>query len=1094
MLYLKETECSILRIGEYAMFVKLMMSAGLGAFLSIASAASPQDGYIWRVSDHGNNYGNAGNQNYYNALIGAVPVRNGGVLRMAPGLNNSAFLPTRGSAMNVHSQDRFGGIDFTNTCWVLWYWSSSIKMNMVGARPFINSDEPVYGGRIGLRLQIYGEATNTLVKTGGGNLTLDQLPIANFASVEVSDGMLATTSTLASVITECPVVLNGGGLSYKPSLADGGAASAALASGGITASGLFGSLAAARGENDSLTLNVGTLVLEDGALFSIDHSGSLGTGEKVLSSGRAEGDEAGSLVVRDTSSPGMPFAFASYSADGGFAPKTGSGDVSASGSIMLVNTAAADGFTSGDAVDFGTSRGIIWKSSPAVTVEMKTPVAGSAGVIFAGRYDEAAPSSLAFSDGTYCSWSGGTVFAGVRAVMRGVKPFPDDKPVEIVGLKRYGSSSLFFESDLKPENDFLLSGSGYKGEGAAYAAAGADVEFAGRVTLRGSAVFGGEEESCFSFANPVSGDGDFELRSGAAVFENANAYGKTLVTGGMLTLTGSGAFGAGDVRHVAGDIVFDGAEAEIGNTILSTGGTVRLVDNSTVGLLGAGTVLANLAVESGSALEISGHVTVKGLELPEGAAIKGVDGTLEINCTDDLEITGTLAAGATGGLTLCKSGSGTLTIPCDAVLSELIVKEGAVRFSAGEESHVVSVGTLRPVAGGRIDLNGCSLSAGTLSGAGVIGNDSTDGGVVAVTGETSFKGVLNGNATLQAAGDMEIATLSGADISLQSGITRLAVFDYAIPASGLLYHLDASETDAIVADDNGFVTNWTAVAGTVSCFYWDAAITNDKWRAQSGPVLKEDGINGKPALWFNGPQGLRSAEKCTAKTVIMVARYGGWYCNSQGLWGMYETDSGVRYDGVKKLQCYGYFPFGSTFHFNGKDLSRTVARYWSDDLSPSVVSFAFDEKKTDGGDKNYNCLNLYNINRGGKHYIGEVMAYDRTLSNEELLEIENYLSAKWLTGIPLIKDASAATVGSVAVSAGADGKVTPAEVTGTVKLAPSATLTVKGTPSKTSQTVLTVDGDVTGDFASSDRLAGLYLTRAGNIWRYKYDGMTIIIK
>ena len=643
---------------------------------ALGGSGVPVDSYtfvVGAVGSYGNN--NCGYDSYGRVLF-KNRVANGGVMHMAPG-RTSATANDCGFPFNVGDLN-IGGLDFSNTCWVVYCYSGNIKAMNFGMRePFVNCDEMIKGGRIGPRLQIQGRDNNIFRKTGGGNLTLDDNPLARFRRVCVDDGLLATTSTAASVITECPVALRGGGVSYKPNPVSGSAAAATMATGGFSSESPCGSLAVAKGVNDTLSLTIGEVSMADGALLSIDHTGGLGSTEKIISSGRAEGDEPGTLVARDVTTG--QYAFLEYSAADGFTPKASSGNVQ-SGAALLLNAQAVAGFTGGAAVDFGSSRGIVWKANTAATVDVKTAISGSGGVTFAGRRDASNPAALAFYDGDWCGWTGGTLLAGVRAVMRGASPFPTDAPVEVVGGRRYGSSSIYFESTLAPANGFIVSGSGENGEGAVYAAADASVSFAGTVTVTNVAVFGGESGSSYAFAQPIEGDGTFELKSGAATFSRDNRHAVTHVKGGVLTLAGAGTYG-GELRQSGGSVVFDASSAVVTGNVHSTGGTVSIVNGSTVTFAGSGEI-ASLDVAADCTVSISGRVKAKVLNLADGAMIAGAGGTLELYCASDVSLgTGSISGG--GSLTIVKSGPGTLTLPCGFATGCSPSMPSAAAFASG---------------------------------------------------------------------------------------------------------------------------------------------------------------------------------------------------------------------------------------------------------------------------------------------------------------------------------------------------------------------------------------------------------------------------
>ena len=1296
---------------------------------ALGGSGVPVDGYTWTVGDavpaynnNGCGYNDAKRSLYYRLA------NNGGVIRMAPGYK-SATAKNVGFPYNM--DQNIGGIDFTNTCWVVYSFTADKAMNFGMREPFINCDEMTYGGHIGPRLQIQGRDNNCFRKTGGGNLTLDDKPLARFLCVYVDDGLLATTSTAASVITECPVVLRGGGVSYKPNPVSGGAAAATMATGGFASANLYGSLAVAKGSNDSLALTLGGVNVSAGGLLSFDHTGGLGVTEKVFSTGRAEGDEPGVIVARD-STTGL-YAFLEYSSANGFTPKSGSGNVR-SGAALLLNTASADGFTGGAAVDFGASRGVVWKANTAATVDVKTAISGSGGVVFAGRRDASSPAVLAFYDGDWCGWSGGTVLAGVRAIMRGATPFPTDAPVEVVGQRRYGSSSLYFESTLVPANDFVVSGSGENGEGVVYAAADAAVTFAGTLSVTNVAVFGGDAGSSYAFSNPIEGSGTLELKSGAATFSCDNHHAATHVTGGALTLTGTGTFG-GELRQSDGSVVFDASTAVVTGNVYSTGGTLSFANGSTTTLAGKGEI-ASLSVAAGCTVSISGRVKVNALNLADGASIVGAGGTLELYCASDVVLgSGSIAGG--NALTVVKSGPGILTLPCGfATGCNLSVPEGELKLASGNllvdatalvyhldatqtetvmtdaagavtnwvslvgngvsfvdtedagtalptsgvqtingkaavsftgsgytrlkanaslsqstvfmvvkpgtfpsysytelfgkfgydygvrasnnhthywtqnlstssftisdyrlggveivssataaaeafaaapvqvlrfrctspnagsafvpsiggftvptESHkkgfdgeigeviafsreltddetkgvenylaekwgvnengfhegvvriderpsTLSAGSMDLGMGGVLDIGGASVTVDSLTGRGTIDNNAVLGIGSITAGTADFSGVIGENALLTAGGDLALGS-TGGRVNVGSGTTTLSGYTYSIPQNGLLYHLDAAKPNSIVTNEAGGVTNWVSQSGSVASFLWREDWCVSGWNP-SPPTYALSAINGKPAVSCNGAQALGSSSSVSVRTLFIAAKPIRKQANMSCLWGRRSGDAGLRYNGNGNGLAYAYnelLGVGSCKRVNGvlqtNPLSDTVL-FDSTKLNPFVVVFAKDAAAA--ATAMNNALNLNANNRYGYHYFGEVIAYDRTLSNDEIVEIDNYLRKKWLTADPIAEQGVAPEVGGVVVTVDNAGKVVPAVVEGDLRLAEGASLSYTAAPVRQGATVLSVTGSVTGDFAEIARVKGMDTVREGNDWRLRCKGFFLIVR
>lgn len=325
---------------------------------------------------------------------------------------------------------------------------------------------------------------------------------------------------------------------------------------------------------------------------------------------------------------------------------------------------------------------------------------------------------------------------------------------------------------------------------------------------------------------------------------------------------------------------------------------------------------------------------------------------------------------------------------------------------------------------GRLDLQGRDLTLATLSGFGEILNSSDTAATLTVTGRCDFTGKIAANVKLAAAGgSLALDPAERMDILVGNDEITLSPCNYQVPTDGLCYWLDASLTSTLTFDDNGCVTNWQSRAdgSSVSKFYWAAdKVTSDK--VQNGwifdpPEYLATGLNGKPAIKSksanNAAQGgvyekgsaLLADSKTNTRTLFMVGSILShrWY--SSGIFGLYAADTGFRFNNpqgdnknndisVAYNGC-SYMRLGDVFRLNGVNgysgspgLSRQFVMGETFVLT-AMINGSYDRT-------GYNSFPGYFVNRSPEMYVSEVIAYDRVLSDEEIREIERYLTAKWI--------------------------------------------------------------------------------------------------
>lgn len=226
-------------------------------------------------------------------------------------------------------------------------------------------------------------------------------------------------------------------------------------------------------------------------------------------------------------------------------------------------------------------------------------------------------------------------------------------------------------------------------------------------------------------------------------------------------------------------------------------------------------------------------------------------------------------------------------------------------------------------------------------------------------------------------------------LTVDGGVVRLQ--DEAAPfLSGLSFLLDASDPGSMKISKDGTVTEWTEqLAG---------AVFRQTVPACPLPVYQAEGINGRPAVYFAGlTNRIATSTEFTQQTVFIVnqpegsPQYGGIWGGENAAQG---TDYGIRcvggnvWAGGTNLP-HNYFNTFEKYRINGvEDVRFTpgqphilcARRERTDKLTMPIALGSYFWPK----DRSY------------KGKIGEILAYNRFLTEAECQAVENYLSEKWL--------------------------------------------------------------------------------------------------
>ncbi len=459
------------------------------------------------------------------------------------------------------------------------------------------------------------------------------------------------------------------------------------------------------------------------------------------------------------------------------------------------------------------------------------------------------------------------------------------------------------------------------------------------------------------------------------------------------------------------------------------------------------------------------------------------------------------------------------------------------------------------------DLNGVDTTVAGLEGYGFVTNSSETAATLTVTDRNAFAGTVAGNVTLvdkSASTAANCALRDGASLVVDGGRTAFGPHGDMPVTNGIAYWLDATHPETVQTNADGRVTNWVCRAGTVASFsakpYWTTG-------SATGYTFTEPerydaaAFNGKPAVYFggnatDGTNQMISSSTATTRTLFLVCKCDGKTGGQQGFFtgpgesGMIVNAAGETYFVLRPYTSTTYHKYGFLLHVLGegdvyRDFTTTPNTTNYNVPHTFIISAQCDESSGAFGNfKNQPVWIGRGYHRGVHAWFGEVIGYDRLLSEAEVADVEAYLKNKWFTVGPaegavpaLAEDTSvslknggtldlggaAATVDSLYTDATGGSFVGDVTLTGTLTVdvqgaqAITSPLTVDGDLTLSDaevnflnytnieperwQTFLTATGTATGDFAR-DNLTGPYLRRkSGSSYALVHSsGMMIIFR
>ena len=282
---------------------------------------------------------------------------------------------------------------------------------------------------------------------------------------------------------------------------------------------------------------------------------------------------------------------------------------------------------------------------------------------------------------------------------------------------------------------------------------------------------------------------------------------------------------------------------------------------------------------------------------------------------------------------------------------------------------------------------------------------------------TTYSGALGGSGSLTKTGS-GVLLLSGANTyagttAITQGTLQLGGAG-APPTAGLAYWLNNSSLSTL--SNGAAVSTWNDTSGNGINF------------TGSGTTYAAGAMNGMGAVYFNGTSAkLASTTNSTVQTVFVVNQQNAVQQNDSYLWGVNNGDLSIRTDLGGGMTTYGAWANpgnggnwtnGGSMYVNGvQSLTNNSATYAVG--APSLV------EGVHGSTDNATWGIGQSYSGGGRYftgYVGEVLAYNGTLTTAQQDAVEAYLNAKWglgITGLPIVTANVLPTTTAVSLAAGA---------------------------------------------------------------------------
>jgi fibronectin-binding autotransporter adhesin len=474
--------------------------------------------------------------------------------------------------------------------------------------------------------------------------------------------------------------------------------------------------------------------------------------------------------------------------------------------------------------------------------------------------------------------------------------------------------------------------------------------------------------------------------NGGGLIDNVTGFGSpTLTIGGG---GGNGTF-AGTIQNTTGSTtlvktgtgtqVLSGTNSYTGGTVIN-GGALNFVPSA----LPYTTSPPNITFGGGTLQWAAGNT----LDVSAGIAPIPPSVTAGFD-TNGNNITLATALSGSGGVT--KAGAGALTLPvAESYIGATNITGGTLNVAHPE---ALANSTVNVQVNNGLTFTGPAAAAATLGGLSGTGNVNLGGTALTVanSGYSAYAGSLSGGNGLTKTGTGTFV-LSGANTyngatSISGGILQIrAAAPLAPLATGLVYQLDASSAGNYVLG-NGFVTQLNDLTGNGNNF------TNPT--SAVAVVNGGSAFNGNNVLNFNDTANatLTLATPSNPQTVFIVEKVTAAISGDDGIFGRTGADHGIRVGAGPiifnpgnvndftftngSLYVNGVFQSGNATAGAPQLLEAYAGTNNGLPWPSTSLSNSFDARYFDGE-------------------IGEVLAYNFTLSAAQRQQVEAYLMNKWL--------------------------------------------------------------------------------------------------
>ena len=399
------------------------------------------------------------------------------------------------------------------------------------------------------------------------------------------------------------------------------------------------------------------------------------------------------------------------------------------------------------------------------------------------------------------------------------------------------------------------------------------------------------------------------------------------------------------------------------------------------------------------------------------------------------------------------------------------------------------------------DLNGVDATVAGLEGYGFVTNSSETAATLTVTDRNAFAGQIAGNVTLvdkSAATTANCAMRGSASLVMDGGRTSFGLHGDMPVTNGIAFWVDASHPETVQTNAEGRVTNWTCRAGTVASFRCRpsdyAKLGGQNYTYTAPERYDEAAFNGKPAVYFggnntDGTNHMVSSSTATMRTLFLVCKVNGKAGGQEGFLNVGSNERGIMVNtswsdrfGLRPYTSTTYHKYGYLLHVIGESAAydytfatATGSPTYFEVPNTFILSAQCDE--TSGAFSDYQNKTYYlgrGWHRGVRAWFGEVIGYNRLLSEAEVADVEAYLKNKWFTvgpaegAVPALGEDTAVSLknGGTLDLGGAAATVdslytdaTGGSFVGDVTLTGTLTVDVRGAQAIASP--LTVDGDLT---------------------------------